>query len=293
MVGILWQNYHLMNVELNEIEKKLLDILIRHFPFNETFSIEAIQYGLIDNLLPPELNYQNKIGCCIITSYLTQNDFAEGHYTNILDDGIRLTDKGRVLVCYGSLVEFLEVENQLKESEIKDRVPILLEFSAFMYGSFPLIADYSKVDKNNPNREQLMKIYRESLLDEHAMIWLIRNGFAYNRHELATKGILYRELTEKGRKLKDLRKLEIYDQFVSDTNRKKETQERRTEYLYWVNFWIAVGTSVAALYYLLEISRHHYPCYYYYFHNYLPFCGLALLGLYFLWKLYKHLRYGK
>jgi hypothetical protein len=87
---------------------------------------------------------------------------------------------------------------------------------------------------------------------------LIFGGFVINRHDIKAEGKIYRQLTDRGRELKEMGSMEAFNLYVESRNRRKRLQDQRTERLYWINFWIAVGAISAALYYILEILRIQY-----------------------------------
>ena len=60
-----------------------------------------------------------------------------------------------------------------------------------------------------------------------------------------------------GRRLKELGSIHAFNLDNENSNQRKLLQDRRVAYLYWKNFWIAVGTCVAAVYYSIEIIKHH------------------------------------
>jgi len=114
-------------------------------------------------------------------------------------------------------------------------------------------------------KEYLKREYQQLWRDEEVLQYLVDNGFAVNRHDIKVEGQIYRQLTDKGRDLKELGGIEAYCAVLKDkedkiifeaVRRNKEAQ--RNKHLFWITFFIGVSTVLAAVYYVLEILRIQY-----------------------------------
>jgi hypothetical protein len=143
------------------------------------------------------------------------------------------------------------------------RIPPLRQTKIINGGDFlnpenKILEDIEKSAEALKAEENLNKI--EFAKDEEAMNYLIFEGFVINRHdirplpnEVVVIPKLYRQLTDKGRQLKEAGSIEAFNLVAENNNRKMMLQDQRSERLYWINFWIAVGAIVAALYYSKEL----------------------------------------
>lgn len=106
-----------------------------------------------------------------------------------------------------------------------------------------------------------LMVERDNTLMAETFIYLLDYGYATWRTDIKydnTKGVLYAELTDKGRKLKESGSIEAFYAGVKESERMEARQIARDENLYWIQFWIAVGVIAAGAYYLLEILRVQY-----------------------------------
>ncbi len=99
-------------------------------------------------------------------------------------------------------------------------------------------------------------------------LYLTGHGFAYFRHGESDKWIVC-ELSDKGRKLKELGSIELFKQWQESEKLKEEKRQalqdkileinvlsdKRETRMFILTSLIAVGTGVAAFYYLLEIRK--------------------------------------
>ena len=125
-----------------------------------------------------------------------------------------------------------------------------------------------------------------------ATIYLIENGFIIERLDIKSSSNPYYQLSDRGRELKNIGNLNSFYLKEKETISEKYRQGRRDIYLFWVNFWIAVGAVFASLYYISEIVKNHYRCYYGIFQHYI-FPILVLLSIVLMilsiWKVVKNL----
>lgn len=278
-----------MRIRPTQEEFNIVNTIIPHIPFNKDFEIYSI---IAEVILKPK--YPNGKGgvdlaqCDLsiadyrkrgvfknIETYLHENFFVEKVGEHNANGIFKLTPKGEALVAYGSMYEFLNNEQKSKEDEVVARIPDLIA-QAFPYGEFVIeysepnmeivniniyTADESgelaKLKKALDPKEQLKRMYKQSLLDEEVMQYLVNNGFAVNRHDIKEEGKIYRQLTDKGRKLKELGSIAAYNDYTEKSNRKTVLQDRRVGYLYWINFWIAVGTVVVGVYTLFQMFDYY------------------------------------
>ncbi|MBS1780153.1 MAG: hypothetical protein JST70_12550 [Bacteroidetes bacterium] len=91
--------------------------------------------------------------------------------------------------------------------------------------------------------------------------YLVENGFAIKRSDLQNGGREYLELTDMGRQLKSAGSVKVFVLNRDHEARRTRSLERLGYRQNRINFWIALGTCTAAIYYLLEILNHFYHFY--------------------------------
>ena len=120
---------------------------------------------------------------------------------------------------------------------------------------------------------------------------LISYGFCERIVGNAQLCIFYLRLTDKGRKLKELRSLNAFNKFEDsesakvlalENDRKEATQRNKLQaqlniYQLGINVSLAISTGVSALYYLLEIRTHHS----FFYQQAIPYACTILLSLLF------------
>jgi hypothetical protein len=210
-----------------------------------------------------------------LTSYLIGEKFAE----RVAGDYFVLTTKGEYLAAYGTLDGFLHAaETVCSEADNRAGVDHLIPHFPY-YGEFLLKPvprkENSVIDPvedlelavrrlHEARIERLKNEFLQSVHNEQTIHYLIFNGFVINRHDLTQEkanGLLYRELTEKGRKLKGVGSIGAYEQADLAEQNNNIKRELLTDKLLNLNidnvgiqkkqmrfnFWIAFGTSMAAL----------------------------------------------
>lgn len=102
---------------------------------------------------------------------------------------------------------------------------------------------------------------QKMLFDKEHMLSLVRkmsdDGFTIIRHDISVGDKLYFELTERGRKLKELRTIEMFNLYEADEGNQKSKALRREANGYRISVGILLATLAAAVYYILEIIKHH------------------------------------
>lgn len=97
-----------------------------------------------------------------------------------------------------------------------------------MYGEFTF-PDYPSqrfiLLQSTEEAEYKEKLLREKDVRDEAMSYLIFDGFATNRHDIdKSSGVLYRELTDRGRELKVCGSLERFDNKITTRNKEREDE---------------------------------------------------------------------
>jgi len=222
--------------------------------------------------------YQN------VTNFLVENDFAL-----IIDsvnsvDMITLTRKGEYLKAYGSIQAFYSAITPSTINNIESRITELITQIPY-YGEFIVVptqrkstvvdlSDFLSVDPNEAlnrvikalERKDELKIeYKQLMEDDESLQYLVNNGFAINRHDIKIGDNIYRQLTDKGRELKDVGTIASYKILMAqkakkliNSEKQRTNEEKRNKYQFFINVCLAIFTGVAAVYYFLEILRIHY-----------------------------------
>jgi len=158
-------------------------------------------------------------------------------------------------------------ERILLTNDLLSRFPAHGEFEMQYINAGQVItaSPYNDLLRRTQEAIEGAKLIQQTYLNETEIIQdLIFGGFIINRHDIKTEGKIYRQLTDRGRELKELGSMEAFKLHVANDNRKKMLQDQRINRLYWINFWIMVGALGALVYYILEILRIQY-------HRGLPF----------------------
>jgi hypothetical protein len=138
------------------------------------------------------------------------------------------------------------------EKELNIRIKKLIQ-DAFPYGEFQIV----------PDAKKLKDEYRKYV---EAMKYLVQEGFAINRNDIKDGRKIFRQLTDKGRLLKECGTMEEYHrQILIDKNHKiayadrQATEALRNKYHFYITLSIGFSTLVAAIYYSIETLRIFYP----------------------------------
>lgn len=179
--------------------------------------------------------------------------------------GFELTDAGKAWA-----IDLIEREDNLKdplsETEIITGINELLEMMPF-YGEFDVrdlaIHKYNIIEIADDASDKMAQL-RGSRIRNAAVQKMIFDGFVINRHDIKSGHVQYRQLTERGRRLKEegsieaLIKAEAYDKHI------EYLRDRRDANAYYIQLFLMFWTGIAALYYVLEILRIQYhiglPC---------------------------------
>ena len=232
-----------------------------------------------------ELSYKN------VRDFLLYNSFA--FYVNEKEDteSLALFDRGKYLAAYGSIDNFnFVLDTKINGEELEQRVNKLIS-NISPYAEFILVAPPRKkppfrVHNINPfsddapnmakvldsviNREpEYRDILREELMelvkDERAAIYLIDNGFASNRHDIKAENQIYRQLTDTGRKLKELGSISEFKHYQEELKEEKENainhaqlEQQRNKYMFWITICIAISTAMQGISNFLETIRNYY-----------------------------------
>lgn len=212
-----------------------------------------------------------------ITGFLLKNVFVE----QTEDGELILTRKGEYLCAHGKLEIYnLEVEKKFKKDIIISTVQQLIS-SIQPYGEFiieppqaakPTSVFFAPVGASNESmkaflddiknqRIQYMASLKEEhnrlILDEAAAQYLVDEGYAINRHDIKVDGKIYRQLTDKGRELKECGSIDAFNLSVAENNHRKLRQDRRVDYLYWINFWIMIGAVATLIYTAFQLFDYY------------------------------------
>ena len=159
-----------------------------------------------------------------------------------------------------------------------------------MYGEFvietKMPSQIINVNFLNPNEEEelnkiqnalnpkanLIAIHENELKNEEVMQYLVAEGFVINRHDINDKTTLYRQLTDRGRELKQCGTIEAYKELskqkleaiAADVARQATERQRsdneyeRNYYLFWITAAIAISTALQGAWNLMELVRNYY-----------------------------------
>lgn len=279
-----------MNYTLTHEEVDILTKLIEKFPTDSYFSINSLHAEIF---LKPKFprkeggvglkkyddaltDLRDKYVYRNITRWLIQEGFVI-HQPNqqIVDNqsSVFLTDKGKILNAYGSLQRYYQSVEPITENRLIERIPSVIQI-AYPYGEFSVEMPDSprhEVVHINPitmSQEETNEFLRKlnpklQLIDRHEVYqldiqtvgYLIMHGFIINRHDIKHPDKIYRQLTDSGRKLKELGSLEAYNKHVEELEKEKERIKLREKGLYNINRSIAAGAIVAAIYYITDLLK--------------------------------------
>ena len=147
-----------------------------------------------------------------------------------------------------------EEEKRILTNDLLSNVPA--------YGEFEIFNQYERYQGSDCGGDSDLSIRMNSLEQwkntQVVIQELISSGFMVNRHDIKVESKVFRQLTDKGRLLKELGSMDAFNLHVQKDIDRKHIQDQRLARMYWINFCIAVATGCAAIYYLLEILRIQY-----------------------------------
>lgn len=277
-----------MQTEISNDEFIILNGILDKMPLNEYFFIGDLhqQHILKPKFINDDNGYQQDMENFIrsktyknVTNYLVEQGYVERGGSGISAQNIRLNKKGELLQAYGTIQKLQAACIPLDEREIIADVPRIIGLAPH-FGEFLIKGD----DAISSDKPQMVAAHKQQLKDEDVLQYLVKEGFAYNRHDVVIdKTVLYRTLTERGRKLKELGSIGTFGKWetsekTKEINRVIENDNLRQtnilsgkiqRNLLSINRWIAVAGIVAALYYLTLIVDYYsaliykkYPLYY-------------------------------
>ena len=152
---------------------------------------------------------------------------------------LKLTPEGEVLWAYSTLENYHIALRKSDETAIRRRVEDIIKM-AFKYGEFSIQQELPKIQlidfefltpDDRKLREKIyekvsikagiVSMHNKSKIDEEAIGYLIQEGFAVNKHEIKDgSNRVYRQLTDRGRKLKELGTIELFN--VWEANEKEQ-----------------------------------------------------------------------
>ncbi len=210
-------------------------------PSDDSFSISHIHADKLKEIYPSIVNgirnsdydnafsdlnrrgvYQN------ITKWLKEQDFAVDvlphKYSNSWD--LKFTSTGDLLWAYSDVYKYYDSFNEHPIEIIQKRAQELIK-EARTYNEFRIVQYLPKVDvvhfsvsdmdndllekisSKISGKSSLISLHEQWILDESAVNFLTAEGFVINRHDIKdSDGGIYRELTDRGRKLKEVGSLD-------------------------------------------------------------------------------------
>lgn len=133
-----------------------------------------------------------------------------------------------------------------------------------MYGEVDTVSmAFTKTNLHNGYLTELMESFDNAKHKDEAINSLISEGFIINRDDISTQTQKIRQLTDKGRKLKEMGSIEIYQKEqdkkkkdATDTAEREAKADQRDVYHFWVTVLIGISTAITAIYYGIEIYKH-------------------------------------
>jgi hypothetical protein len=108
---------------------------------------------------------------------------------------------------------------------------------------------------------------------------LVGFGFCEQIYYDYEKQLYLLRCTDKGRDLKRCGSVDKFNVFDENNNRKILRRDQRTDSLWWINFWIACGAIVAALYYIWQVLKEYLPDYDISYPRLFLFCAGIIVGI--------------
>lgn len=198
---------------------------------------------------------------------------------------LELTNIGRTVRAYKDVKTFFVEERKVySRSELIDElnskiasIPDYGEFEfAIKYADYIIFqaSDFiglseaeAKAKKEDIiEQNQFLRVsHQEMVKNERVVQFLIDGGFAVNRHDIKVPGKIYRQLTDKGRELKEAGSMDNYLQKISAIEREKReeasyriVERRRNSYMFWITISIAIATVFQGIFNALEAIRNYY-----------------------------------
>ncbi|HYD22127.1 MAG TPA: hypothetical protein VEB40_11675 [Flavipsychrobacter sp.] len=326
-----------MRVDINAEEVALLNYLLKVLPEDENFNLEKThrtngasdrddleadrvkiinqfkEKGVYKNLEDAMLHY----GLAVLKS--------ESDGQRIL----RFSYYGACLRAFGDYDTFCTAAPVMSEDEVISHVSRIIEM-AQQYGAFTLVptffptkvvpkegasnrwhkyteADVARLDEER--KEEFKRSYIQYLKDDKVLDYLVENGFAITRSDIQDEWKMYRELTDKGRELKQCKTIEAYNAKIQEQQDKMEAealwraetsrnqvrlaeeQAVLSKNQYLVNICIAVATGVMAILGFFQLTEFYekHTVNWRYVAYFLSGAAITLMLLLLRWQLKKYL----
>lgn len=275
-----------MDVRLSHEELEVLNDIIIFINPDEEFTIGSLHAnhilkkkypngkGGVDLVKYDEArkDFKNRSVYRNLNRYMLQQGFVKPLEISNDEHKLQLTAKGEILWAYENLEKYF---NSFRyKTEYVDEVDInRLIQAAPPYGEFTTqdasaistieVIDFNILDSDESVIHQItqkldpksiiIKDHEVWLKDQSILEYLVNNGFAINRHDINDEHNFYRQLTDKGRKLKELGAIKAYDDYIQKKEVDNKRRKQREDRLYWINFWIAAGAIAAMIYYFVDL----------------------------------------
>ena len=270
-----------MGTKISHEELNILNNLLPIIPIKDAFTISALHAeNVLKPLYPrgdgaidlakydPVRNDFTKRGIYSnITNYLIEQNFAVSTDNKSNPSEIILTDAGLTVRAYRDVEKYFNSFSKTTIEEIEKRIPIVLE-KISPFGEFAIVyhlpktivfdaADFVGLSEEDAmkiknekleQKEELILIQELKVKDEEVLQYLVDHGFAINRHDIISQNKLYRQLTDRGRKLKECGSIELLNRQERAEEDNKHHQRKRDVYLFWVVLFGAIGTCISAVY---------------------------------------------
>ena len=158
--------------------------------------------------------------------------------------------------------------NTISEETIISHIDMHLLPQIPFYGEFDMhrpVTDRVAIVNTIEDAENLVKKIAFYEVEDAALQWLIFNGFVINRHDIQQAGRTYRQLTDKGRVLKEHGSVKSYKKTEAEKTmdielekQYRKSEQQRNKYLFWITVCIAVSTVMQGAWNLLETIRNYY-----------------------------------
>ena len=270
-----------MELTIPKAESEILNALLEYIPFKKEFDIKDLHVenalkrtyvnnsGEVDNPRVQEIAehyrrdgiYEN-LENILVNSLLAEKSKA----------GLLLTKRGEYLQAYGDYERFWYADNRtFQDEDIEIKLPILLPTMSW-HGEFTIDLPYTyktydtiPVIYRNPN---MVKEHENVIECEAIMLYMVDRGFAINRHDIKVPNELFHQLTDKGRKLRELGSVQSFMDWENSEREKQRIREEEADELrksniatgkiqlslqelqtslLLLNRWIVVATFLAAL----------------------------------------------